>query len=75
MVGMAIWRGLQRFRWRAGAARQVQWSYLLVGLLLLLYMFIHGTLGAQLGAEFGVHNTAARILRDGGNPNAILKSV
>ena len=72
MVGMAIWRGLQRFRWRVGAAREVQWSFLLAGLLLLLYMFIHGTLGAQLGAEFGVHNTAARILREGGNPNVLL---
>jgi uncharacterized membrane protein len=72
MVGMAIWRGLQRFRWRTRAHRQVQWSYLLAGMLLLVYMFIHGTLGAQLGAEFGVHNTAARILRDGGNPNVIL---
>ena len=72
MVGMAIWRGYQRFSWRRHKPRQVQWSYLLAGLALFLYMFLHGTLGAQLGAEFGVHETAAQILRHGGNPNSVL---
>ena len=39
----------------------------------MIYMFIHGTLGAQLGAEFGVHNTAAHLLRMGENPNIVLQ--
>jgi uncharacterized membrane protein len=73
IVAMAIWRGFQRFIWRADMARQVQWSYLLAGLVILFIMFIHGTLGAQLAAEFGVHNTAVRLLRMGDNPNVILK--
>jgi len=51
----------------------VQWSYLLVGVLLLGYMYIHGTLGAQLGAEFGVHNTAAQLIQRGENPNQVLQ--
>jgi uncharacterized membrane protein len=72
MVGMAIWRGYQRFIWRKGKSRQVGWGYLLAGIFILGYMFVHGTLGAQLGAEFGVHETAAHILRDGGNPNIVL---
>jgi uncharacterized membrane protein len=33
----------------------------------------HGTLGAQLAAEFGVHNTADSLLRLGENPNMLLK--
>lgn len=36
-------------------------------------MYIHGTLGAQLAAEFGVHNTADNLLRMGENPNILLK--
>jgi len=73
IVGMAVWRGLQRFVWRQDMARQVAWSYLLVGLGILALMFVHGTLGAQLAAEFGVHITANRILRLGENPNLLLK--
>lgn len=73
IVGMAVWRGLQRFLWRQDSARQVQWSYLLVGLGILGIMFVHGTLGAQLAAEFGVHITANRLLRLGENPNLLLK--
>ncbi|MBV9387751.1 MAG: DUF2231 domain-containing protein [Chroococcidiopsidaceae cyanobacterium CP_BM_ER_R8_30] len=73
IVAMTIWRGYQRFRWRANNPRQVQWSYLLAGIFILGYMFVHGTLGAQLGAEFGVHNTAAQLLRQGANPNQILR--
>jgi uncharacterized membrane protein len=72
MVGMAIWRGYQRFVWRQHKHRQVGWSYLAAGIFILGYMFVHGTLGAQLGAEFGIHETAAHILRDGGNPNQVL---
>ncbi len=73
MVGMAVWRGFQRFQWRKDMARQVQWSYLLAGLVILFVMYIHGTLGAQLGGEFGVHITADRLLRMGENPDLILK--
>ncbi len=73
IVGMTVWRGLQRFKWRKDMASQVQWSYLLVGLVVLYVMYIHGTLGAQLGGEFGVHVTAARLLRQGIDPNALLR--
>ncbi len=72
IVGMAIWRGFQRFSWRKDMGRQVQWSYLLVGLLIFGLMFAHGTLGAHLGGEFGVHVTANQLLRAGENPNAAL---
>ncbi len=34
-------------------------------------MFLHGTLGAQLAAEFGIHNTADRLLQIGENPNLV----
>jgi uncharacterized membrane protein len=73
MVGMAVWRGFQRFQWRKDMARQVQWSYLAVGLVILFMMYVHGTLGAQLGGEFGVHITADRLLRMGENPDLILR--
>jgi uncharacterized membrane protein len=73
MVGMAVWRGFQRFRWRKDMARQVQWSYLLAGLVILFMMYVHGTLGAQLGGEFGIHITADRLLRLGENPDLVLK--
>ena len=65
IVAMAVWRGLQRFRWRRDLGRQVQWSYLLVGLLVFAMMAWHGTLGAQLGVEFGVHVTASQLLAEG----------
>lgn len=73
IVAMALWRGFQRFLWRKDMARQVQWSYLLVGLGIFAIMFVHGTLGAQLAAEFGVHISADRLLRLGENPNVLLK--
>ncbi|MCU0524534.1 MAG: DUF2231 domain-containing protein [Elainella sp. Prado103] len=69
IVVMTVWRGFQRYAWRKDMGRQVQWSYLLVGLVIFFIMFVHGTLGAQLAAEFGVHNTADRLLRMGENPN------
>ncbi|MGA7936371.1 MAG: DUF2231 domain-containing protein [Kovacikia sp.] len=71
IVGMTVWRGFQRFLWRNDVGRQVQWSYLLVGLLIFFLMFLHGTLGAHLAGEFGVHNTADRLLRAGENPNLV----
>jgi uncharacterized membrane protein len=73
IVAMTIWRGYQRFRWRKNNPLQVQWSYLLAGVFILGYMFVHGTLGAQLGAEFGVHNTAAYLVRQSQNPNQVLQ--
>jgi uncharacterized membrane protein len=73
IVAMAVWRGFQRFLWRQDMARQVQWSYLAVGLFIFALMFVHGTLGAQLAAEFGVHISADRLLQMGENPNLLLK--
>ncbi|MGF1569850.1 MAG: DUF2231 domain-containing protein [Nodosilinea sp.] len=65
IVGMAIWRGFQRYLWRKDRVRQVQWSYLLTGLGVFALMFAHGTLGAHLAADFGVHISADRLLRAG----------
>lgn len=65
MVGMTVWRGFQRFFWRKENSRQVQWAYLLVGVGILFLMYLHGTLGAQLAAEFGVHTTVIQRLRAG----------
>ena len=73
IVAMAVWQGLQRYRWRRNAPRQVQWSYLLVGIVLLGIMYVQGTLGAQLGDEFGIHVTAANLLENSKNPNVQLK--
>ncbi|TYQ26738.1 DUF2231 domain-containing protein [Pseudanabaena sp. UWO311] len=75
IVGMTVWRGFQRFLWRKDMGQQVQWSYLLAGLAIFVIMFAHGTLGAQLASEFGVHITADRLLRLGNNAdlNQLLK--
>jgi uncharacterized membrane protein len=50
----------------------VQWSYLLVGLLLFGLLGLHGTLGAELAAEFGVHVTADQLLAEGADPRQVL---
>lgn len=71
-VGMAVWRGFQRYRWRSMASRQVQWSYLAVGVVMMAALYLHGTLGAHLGGDFGIHNTAANMLRQGEDPNQLL---
>jgi uncharacterized membrane protein len=71
IVAMTLWRGFQRFQWRKDMARQVQWSYLAVGLLVFALMFFQGTLGAHLGAEFGIHVTADQMLYLGENPNQL----
>lgn len=73
IVAMTVWRGFQRYRWRRDKTRQVQWSYLGVGIAILGILYVHGTLGAQMGDEFGIHNTAAELLRQGKNPNLLLK--
>lgn len=69
IVGMTIWRGFQRYRWRKDMSRQVQWGYVSAGLVIFLLMFLQGTLGAHMGGEFGVHVTADQILHVGENPN------
>ncbi|MFM7425822.1 MAG: DUF2231 domain-containing protein [Elainella sp.] len=71
IVGMTVWRGFQRFSWRKDMARQVQWSYLVAGLLIFVLMFLQGTLGAHLGGEFGVHITADQLLHLGESPNQL----
>ncbi|MEH2137378.1 DUF2231 domain-containing protein [Nostoc sp.] len=77
IVGMTIWRGWQRFVWGRQeykqTDREVQWFYLFAGIGIMFILYIHGTLGAQLAAEFGVHNTADNLLRSGQNLNTILK--
>jgi uncharacterized membrane protein len=73
IVIMTIWRGFQRFSWRKDKNRQVQWSYLFAGLVIMFIMYLHGTLGAHLAGEFGVHNTADSLLRLGEDVNALLK--
>ncbi|OLP19895.1 hypothetical protein BST81_03105 [Leptolyngbya sp. 'hensonii'] len=75
IVGMAVWRGFQRYVWFSDTSRQVQWSYLLVGIGIMALMYVHGTLGAQLAAEFGVHNTAIHLLRSGQDPNQVLQAL
>jgi uncharacterized membrane protein len=71
IIGMTVWRGFQRFSWRKDMARQVQWSYLVAGLIIFALMFLQGTLGAHLGGEFGIHVTADQLLHLGGNPNQL----
>ena len=73
IAAMTVWRGLQRYRWRKDASRQVQWSYLLAGIVIMGILFVHGTLGAQLGEEFGIHVTAAKLLQEGKSPNLLPK--
>lgn len=73
IVAMTVWRGLQRYRWRLGAVREVQWSYLVVGIALFGILYVQGTLGARLGSEFGIHVTAANLLEQGENPNLQIK--
>jgi uncharacterized membrane protein len=65
IVCMTVWRGFQRYVWRKNAPRQVQWSYVIVGIILLFLLYIHGTLGAHMADDFGIHNTAANLLRQG----------
>jgi uncharacterized membrane protein len=67
IVAMTVWRGYQRFLWRRDMGRQVQWLYLLAGLVMFGLLGLHGTLGAELAAEFGVHITADQLLAAGRN--------
>jgi uncharacterized membrane protein len=65
IVLMTVWRGYQRFLWRRDMGRQVQWLYLLAGLAMFVALGLHGTLGAELAAEFGVHISADQLLAAG----------
>ena len=65
IVAMTIWRGYQRFVWRKDLGRQVTWLYLFCGATILLVMGVHGSLGAWLASEFGVHITADQLLAAG----------
>mgnify|MGYP006273979707 FL=1 len=67
IVAMTVWRGFQRFAWRKDMGRQVQWLYLMVGVVMYAVIGLHGTLGAELAAEFGVHITADQLLAAGAN--------
>ena len=62
---MTIWRGYQRFVFRKDFGRQVSWAYLLSGTIILLLMGLHGSLGAWLASDFGVHITADQLLVNG----------
>ncbi|MEH1868789.1 MAG: DUF2231 domain-containing protein [Nostoc sp.] len=77
IVVLTIWRGWQRFVWSKQeykqTDREVQWIYLLAGIAIMFILYVHGTLGAQMAAEFGVHNTADNLLRSHQDLNTILK--
>ena len=73
IAAMAVWRGLQRYRWRKEKSREVVWSYLLIGVAIMGILYVHGTLGAHLGGDFGFHNTAGNLLKEGLDPNVVLK--
>lgn len=77
IVVLTIWRGWQRFVWAKQeykqTDREVQWIYLLAGIAIMFILYVHGTLGAQMAAEFGVHNTADNLLRSHQDLNTTLK--
>lgn len=72
IVGMTVWRGFQRYSWRRDMGRQVQWLYLAVGIVMFAVIGLHGTLGAQLAAEFGVHIAADQLLQAGADLHTAL---
>jgi uncharacterized membrane protein len=72
ITAMTVWRGFQRYLWRRDMGRQVQWLYLLVGLGMFALLGLHGTLGAQLAAEFGVHIAADQLLQAGADLHTAL---
>ncbi len=69
---MTIWRGYLRFVFRKDYGRQVSWSYLFSGTIILLLMGLHGSLGAWLASDFGVHITADQLLVNGSDLTNIL---
>ena len=72
LVLMTIWRGYLRFVFRKDYGRQVSWSYLFSGTIILLLMGLHGSLGAWLASDFGVHITADQLLVNGSDLTNIL---
>ena len=72
IVAMTIWRGFLRFIWRKDLGRQVSWLYLACGAVILVVMGVHGSLGAWLASEFGVHITADQLLAAGANVQEVL---
>ncbi|WP_115017013.1 DUF2231 domain-containing protein [Synechococcus sp. UW140] len=72
IVAMTIWRAYERFVWRRELGRQVSWLYLASGSLILVLMGVHGSLGAWLASEFGVHITADQLLSSGANLQEVL---
>lgn len=73
VVVVTVWRGFQRYGWRKDQPRQVQWGYLAACVAILGIMLVHGTLGAHMGSQFGIHTTAAELLRQGQRPDVVLK--
>ena len=71
LITMTIWRGYQRFVYRKDFGRQVSWAYLFSGTIILLIMGLHGSLGAWLASDFGVHITADQLLVKGGDISSI----
>ena len=72
LITMTIWRGYQRFIFRKDFGRQVSWAYLFSGTIILLIMGLHGSLGAWLASDFGVHITADQLLVKGNDISSIL---
>lgn len=72
IVAMTVWRGYLRFVWRKDLGRQVSWIYLICGVLILVLMGVHGSLGAWLASEFGVHITADQLLAAGADLSEVL---
>ena len=72
IVAMTIWRAYERFVWRRELGRQVSWLYLACGTVVLLLMGLHGSLGAWLASEFGVHITADQLLAAGADLREVL---
>ena len=72
LVLMTIWRGYLRFVFRKDYGRQVSWAYLISGTIILLIMGLHGSLGAWLASDFGVHITADQLLVNGSDLTNIL---
>ncbi|WP_375500431.1 DUF2231 domain-containing protein [uncultured Nostoc sp.] len=77
IVVLTIWRGWQRFVWAKQeykqTDREVQWIYLVAGIAIMFILYVHGTLGAQMATEFGIHNTADNLLRSHQDLNTTLK--
>ena len=73
MISMTIWRGYQRFVFRKDFGRQVSWSYIFLGSVILVIMGLHGSLGAWLASDFGIHITADQLLVRGEDLNQIFQ--